>query len=222
VQDRDGNGLLHLAVQVSNSNEKVLKTKSNFSQDDIQANLDMVKLLVKEIKMQESIDFDLLNQKNKAGKTPLHVAVDYVNELAVKELIAAGADVNVKDKAGRTPVMAAVSSELPAYIRTTENPAQQVLANIIKKLIDARADLTIPDKNGRTVRDEALYQIKQYKRLTPEIGDEIHKALFPSSVKKAASVKPSTKRSAPTTTPIYKSLSEIQKNSSKTVAIYSH
>lgn len=224
IQNVDGNGLLHISVQIPNSNRKFVQAKSNSMQvDDIQASLKIVKSLIEKAKGQNPAGINLLNQRNKAGQTPLHVAIENVNELAVRELIAAGADVNLVDNQGRTPVMAAVSSELPAYRGVSKNPSQQVLANIINQLIDARADLSIPNKHGRTVRDESSYQIKQYQRLTPEIGNTIHNALSSSSsaAKKIVAVKPAVpKRPMPTTAPMYKPLSEIQKNSSKTVILY--
>jgi len=51
----------------------------------------------------ESI-FKLLNNQNKEGLTPLHIACKTVNVMMIESLLTKGANVEVKDQNGNTPL----------------------------------------------------------------------------------------------------------------------
>ncbi|KAK7425214.1 hypothetical protein QQX98_000129 [Neonectria punicea] len=68
------------------------------------------------------------------GRTPLHVALESANELAVTQLVSAGANVNLREKDGRTPIFIAIEN-------TWED-----LASLLSKMADP--EITMPDGRG--------------------------------------------------------------------------
>ncbi|KAK7431918.1 hypothetical protein QQZ08_001537 [Neonectria magnoliae] len=71
---------------------------------------------------------------DKQGRTPLHVALESANELAVTQLISAGANVNLREKDGRKPIFIAIEHKW-------EN-----LASLLSKRADPK--ITMPDGRG--------------------------------------------------------------------------
>jgi ankyrin repeat protein len=69
------------------------------------------------------------------GSTPLHLAATNSDILALKVLLAAGADVNAKDMDGNTPL------HMAAYTNRVENA---------KALLEAGADVNVVSTGGRT------------------------------------------------------------------------
>jgi len=76
-----------------------------------------------------------VNVADKQGDTPLHIAVKLKKLDFIKELIAAGANLNAKNKKLETPLHLAINKN---YIAA------------IKDLIESGADLNVRDKNGST------------------------------------------------------------------------
>ncbi|KAB0802639.1 hypothetical protein PPYR_04825 [Photinus pyralis] len=62
---------------------------------------------------------ELLNVKNINGQSPLHLAVEFGNELYLKGLIEAQADIAVQDKQGNTPLHVAIVDRVPEGILLT-------------------------------------------------------------------------------------------------------
>lgn len=73
-----------------------------------------------------------LNCLNEAGLAPLHLAVKQGNLVAVEELIAAGADVNIMGRGRLTPLMLAEDAE------------------IVLRLLKAKCNVNLQDQGGST------------------------------------------------------------------------
>lgn len=86
-------------------------------------------------------NIELINNKNKDGKTFLHIAADNRNHKIVEILLSLNADVNVKDNDGRTAL------HLAAYDGGYY---------IVTLLLEKGADVNIRDNNGQTALYRAL------------------------------------------------------------------
>lgn len=99
------------------------------------------------------------------GRTPLHLAVECSDDVCVRLLCDAGADVNIRDLVGRTPLWTAVS--------------QDGRLSSVKRLLDAGCSVNIPDKRDkRTALQVAMaYAQKdrsEYVRLLLEAGSVVN------------------------------------------------
>ncbi|MCK4885899.1 MAG: ankyrin repeat domain-containing protein [Planctomycetes bacterium] len=86
-----------------------------------------------------------VNQKDKKGRTPLHVAVTRGVEEIIKLLLGHGADVNAKDDRGETPLHEIVKTH-PQFERFDDFRR----ARVIVMLLDAGADIEAKTKKGKT------------------------------------------------------------------------
>ncbi len=86
-----------------------------------------------------------LNSQDSQGCTPLHYAIKYGNQEAVKILIFVGVKVNIADNEGRTPLhYYFLSPSLPNHIDTETNFSNA------KILLEAGADFAVKDNYGQT------------------------------------------------------------------------
>lgn len=109
----------------------------------------------------------LINQVDKQGKTPLHMAAIKNNLGNIDLLLKNSANIDIKDKDGRTALF---------YALTTNN--YQAAAFLVKK----GADIRITDNNGTSIEDLivnsdiSMYQMS-FKLLPKDIQDKIIKSL---------------------------------------------
>ena len=101
-----------------------------------------------------------INYQYNNGRTALWYAVWAHRQVAVEELLAAGADVNKQDKNGVSPLMEAVACE--------EGPSPA----IVKKLVDAGANLSLKNYRGHTalelVKSLLPYRCREHIRKNRE------------------------------------------------------
>ena len=90
---------------------------------------------------------EFINFKNKAGETPLHLAVKLDKKHIAEFLLLSGSHVNIEDKKGNTPLYYAL------------NEQNKEIANL---LISAEADINIKDKNENTLLHRMLLKHKSY------------------------------------------------------------
>ena len=82
-----------------------------------------------------------LNARDKAGRTPLHVAAQAASPAVVKALVSAGARLNARDVTGATPLHAAA--------------AKSRIPEVLVVLLEAGANLAAKDETGKTPGDVA-------------------------------------------------------------------
>jgi ankyrin repeat protein len=97
-----------------------------------------------------------------AGKTPMHLAVEYGNQEGIEMLFAKGADVNAKDKDGSTPLHLADNQDVVklllvkgADVNAKDKDGSTPLhladnEDVVKLLLAKGADVNAKDKDGRT------------------------------------------------------------------------
>ncbi len=108
-----------------------------------------------------------INQQDKDGDTPLHIAVFMSNSPIVKLLLDYGADPFVVDKWGQTPLHRICFS-------TDEEKIIQVLELFIKKNIEDDSDIfNLQDKNGNTVCHLVLKHIIKNKSVINKIQKKL-------------------------------------------------
>ncbi|KAH7148231.1 ankyrin repeat-containing domain protein [Dactylonectria macrodidyma] len=87
------------------------------------------------------------------GRTPLHVALESGNELAVTQLVSAGANVNLPEQDGRTPIFIAIENtweDLATLLSKIADPAI--------KMPDGRGLLHLAAQTGSTVWMSSLLE----------------------------------------------------------------
>ena len=85
--------------------------------------------------IRQLIDTYTINQQNKAGDTPLHIAIRYDNNSAAIELINQNANINIPNLLGQT---------------SAHEVAKKENLHILEKLIKQHAKIDQPDKHGYT------------------------------------------------------------------------
>ncbi|KAJ8664894.1 hypothetical protein QAD02_006556 [Eretmocerus hayati] len=95
-----------------------------------------------------------LDQQDKEGKTPLHVAVDYKNSHAVEGLLAHGPDINLVDNRGRT---ALTEFENSAW-KCMGYPVFREIVMYVHKLLSFKLSVSDLNQNFfKTTRKSAFY-----------------------------------------------------------------
>lgn len=112
-----------------------------------------------------------IDQLDKDGKRPLHVAAELGNYAVVKLLIKNGADIDAPDREGHTPLYAAVMAGKPRVAEILikqgarldpDRLLDQAVANnlqdrdIVRLLVEQGADLNHIDPSGRTPLIQAI------------------------------------------------------------------
>ena len=92
-----------------------------------------------------------LDTQNNEGKTALWIAVNRKHVDLVKELLAAGANVNIPDSAGNTPLIIAFLHGYDAPLLNYDGSSTAQLLNIIvTMLLEAGANTNMRNENGKT------------------------------------------------------------------------
>lgn len=91
------------------------------------------------------------------GRTPLHIALESANELAVIQLVSAGADANLCGKDGRTPIFIAIENSWEGLV-----PLLSKMANPAVTMPDGRGLLHLAAQTGSTVWTSSLLDLHEH------------------------------------------------------------
>lgn len=146
-QTLDGRTPLHIALE--NQQEKIidLLLRSHLKMD----------LLIRK----------LLMTRDERGRTPLHTAIESGSEVAVVQLVTAGANVNVIQPDGRTPISVAVENQwdlLAEFLSQMADPTQS--------LSDGRSLLHIAAESGSLTWTTALLKFHEDKLIDAQDGND--------------------------------------------------